>query len=330
MALIIREGGRTIPTCAVGGARGLRFPALLRGPRARRLRPSGAASRPDRRAQRDLAARARRLRLHLAVEFPAGDLHRAGRGCAGRRQHGHRQAGRADPAGRRRGGAAPAWPPASRRMRCISCPATARASARALVADPRVAGVAFTGSTETARAINRVLAQRAGPIVPLIAETGGQNAMIVDSSALPEQVVADVVTSAFDSAGQRCSALRLLYVQEDVAERILAMLAGAMAELRIGDPGLLATDIGPVIDAAAREPLQRHAERMSREGRLLYQCSPAARGRARQLFRPARVRDRQCGAARSRGVRADPARRSAGAPAILTRCSTRSPRPDTR
>jgi RHH-type proline utilization regulon transcriptional repressor/proline dehydrogenase/delta 1-pyrroline-5-carboxylate dehydrogenase len=142
----------------------------------------------------------------------------------------------------------------------------------ALVADPRVAGVAFTGSTETARAINRALAQRDGPIVPLIAETGGQNAMIVDSSALPEQVVADVVASAFDSAGQRCSALRLLYVQEDAAERILVMLVGAMAELRIGDPGLLATDIGPVIDAAAREPLQLHAERMSREGRLLYQC----------------------------------------------------------
>jgi len=142
----------------------------------------------------------------------------------------------------------------------------------ALVADPRVAGVAFTGSTETARAINLVLAQRAGPIVPLIAETGGQNAMIVDSSALPEQVVADVLTSAFDSAGQRCSALRLLYVQQDIAERIIAMLTGAMAELRIGDPALLASDIGPVIDDDAREALARHAERMSREGRLLCQC----------------------------------------------------------
>src|SRR5690348_17807170 len=97
---------------------------------------------------------------------------------------------------------------------------------------------------ETARAINRGLAQRDGPIVPLIAETGGQNAMIVDSSALPEQVVADVLTSAFDSAGQRCSALRLLYLQEEAAGRILAMLEGAMAELRIGDPALLATDIG--------------------------------------------------------------------------------------
>ena len=147
----------------------------------------------------------------------------------------------------------------------------------ALVADSRVAGVAFTGSTETARAINQALAHRPGPIVPLIAETGGQNAMIVDSSALPEQVVADVLTSAFDSAGQRCSALRLLYVQADVADRIFAMLAGAMAELAIGDPALIATDIGPVIDEVARQALQQHADRMTREGRLIYRCElPAA------------------------------------------------------
>ncbi len=133
----------------------------------------------------------------------------------------------------------------------------------ALVADPRIAGVAFTGSTETARAINLALAGRPGPIVPLIAETGGQNAMIVDSSALAEQVVADVVTSAFDSAGQRCSALRLLYLQDDIAERVLSMLEGAMAELQIGDPALLATDIGPVIDEPARQALERHAARMA-------------------------------------------------------------------
>jgi RHH-type proline utilization regulon transcriptional repressor/proline dehydrogenase/delta 1-pyrroline-5-carboxylate dehydrogenase len=142
----------------------------------------------------------------------------------------------------------------------------------ALVADARIAGIAFTGSTETARAINLALARRPGPIVPLIAETGGQNAMIVDSSALPEQVVGDVLISAFDSAGQRCSSLRLLYLQEDIAERIVPMLTGAMAELRIDDPALLATDIGPVIDEAARQPIERHAERMAREGRLLYQC----------------------------------------------------------
>src|SRR5262249_45493899 len=120
--------------------------------------------------------------------------------------------------------------------------------------------------------INLDLARRPGPIVPLIAETGGQNAMIVDSSALAEQVVTDVLTSAFESAGQRCSSLRLLYVQADIADRLLAMLNGAMAELAIGDPGLIATDVGPVIDAATREALEQHAQRMTREGRLLYQC----------------------------------------------------------
>jgi len=141
-----------------------------------------------------------------------------------------------------------------------------------LTADPRIAGIAFTGSTDTARAINLTLAKRPGPIVPLIAETGGQNAMIVDSSALPEQVVTDALTSAFDSAGQRCSALRLLYVQDDIAPRLLPLLAGAMAELSIGDPALLATDIGPVIDDEAHAALEKHSERMSREARLLYQC----------------------------------------------------------
>jgi RHH-type proline utilization regulon transcriptional repressor/proline dehydrogenase/delta 1-pyrroline-5-carboxylate dehydrogenase len=139
-----------------------------------------------------------------------------------------------------------------------------------LVADRRLAGVAFTGSTETARAINQVLARRDGPIVPLIAETGGQNALIADSSALPEQVVRDVLASSFQSAGQRCSALRVLCVQEDIADRLIEMLTGAMAELRIGDPGLLATDVGPVIDEAARDALQAHADRMEREARRLY------------------------------------------------------------
>jgi RHH-type proline utilization regulon transcriptional repressor/proline dehydrogenase/delta 1-pyrroline-5-carboxylate dehydrogenase len=142
-----------------------------------------------------------------------------------------------------------------------------------LVADPRISGVAFTGSTETARAINLELARRPGPIVPLIAETGGQNALIADSTALPEQVVTDVLASAFNSAGQRCSALRVLFVQGDVAERILAMLAGAMRELVLGDPGLLATDVGPVIDAPAQAALERHAARMAREARLLHQCT---------------------------------------------------------
>ena len=141
-----------------------------------------------------------------------------------------------------------------------------------LVADPRIAGVAFTGSVATARAINRRLAERDGPIVPLIAETGGQNAMVVDASALPEQVVADVLQSSFQSAGQRCSALRVLFIQEDVAERLLTMLAGAMAELRIGDPWDLATDVGPVIDAEAQQALAAHCARMDREARLIFRC----------------------------------------------------------
>ena len=127
-----------------------------------------------------------------------------------------------------------------------------------LVAHPDISGVAFTGSTETARAINRSLADREGPIIPFIAETGGQNAMIVDSSALPEQVTRDVVSSAFQSAGQRCSALRVLFVQEDVADNIIAMIAGAMQALKVGDPRDLATDVGPVIDADAKAALDKH------------------------------------------------------------------------
>jgi RHH-type proline utilization regulon transcriptional repressor/proline dehydrogenase/delta 1-pyrroline-5-carboxylate dehydrogenase len=138
-----------------------------------------------------------------------------------------------------------------------------------LFADARLAGVAFTGSTEAATAINRALAARNGPIATLIAETGGQNAMIVDSTALPEQVARDALSSAFDSAGQRCSALRVLFVQDDVADKMLKIILGAMDELKIGDPMRLDTDVGPVIDEAARDMLQRHAERMGREAKLL-------------------------------------------------------------
>jgi RHH-type proline utilization regulon transcriptional repressor/proline dehydrogenase/delta 1-pyrroline-5-carboxylate dehydrogenase len=127
-----------------------------------------------------------------------------------------------------------------------------------LTRHPALAGVAFTGSTATARAINRTLAGRDGPIATLIAETGGQNAMIVDSSALPEQVVRDVVASAFQSAGQRCSALRVLYLQDDVAEPMLAMIRGGFDALTIGSPADLATDVGPVIDEAAQARLEAH------------------------------------------------------------------------
>ncbi|MCZ2498892.1 trifunctional transcriptional regulator/proline dehydrogenase/L-glutamate gamma-semialdehyde dehydrogenase [Xylophilus sp. Kf1] len=146
----------------------------------------------------------------------------------------------------------------------------------ALVRDARVQGVLFTGSTEVARLLQTSLAQRLdrhGRPVVLIAETGGQNAMVVDSSALAEQVVADVMASAFDSAGQRCSALRVLCVQEEAADRIVAMLRGAMAESRIGDPSQLAVDVGPVIDAQARDGIAAHIADMQARGRKVFQAS---------------------------------------------------------
>src|SRR6188472_1074179 len=139
-----------------------------------------------------------------------------------------------------------------------------------LVADRRVAGVAFTGSTEVARGINRTLAAKAGPITPLIAETGGVNAMIVDATALPEQVTDDVVASAFRSAGQRCSALRLLCLQEDVAEPILDMIAGAARALSVGDPRKLSTQVGPVIDAEAKDKLDRWIADHDSAGRVRF------------------------------------------------------------
>jgi len=141
----------------------------------------------------------------------------------------------------------------------------------ALVADPRVGGVAFTGSTASARRIARALLEdERRPLVPLIAETGGVNAMIVDSTALPEQVVGDVITSAFLSAGQRCSALRLLCLHEDIAQATLGMLAGAIGELVIGDPSDPRTDVGPVIDDAAKAAIEAHLERW--KGRVLFSC----------------------------------------------------------
>jgi RHH-type proline utilization regulon transcriptional repressor/proline dehydrogenase/delta 1-pyrroline-5-carboxylate dehydrogenase len=139
----------------------------------------------------------------------------------------------------------------------------------ALVADPRIAGVAFTGSVQTARRINQALARRAGPIIPFIAETGGVNAMIVDASALPEQVVDDVVVSAFQSAGQRCSALRILFLDEGCAPRVLALLGGALAELRVGDPAEPDTDVGPIIDARSRESLLSHVGKLRKSAQLI-------------------------------------------------------------
>lgn len=142
----------------------------------------------------------------------------------------------------------------------------------ALVADKRIKAVIFTGSTQTAAAINKTLATRGGEIIPLIAETGGQNVMIVDSSALLEQVVIDVITSAFGSAGQRCSALRVLYIQEEVYPRFIRLLKGAMAELRVGNPSYLNTDVGPVIDEEALSVLQKHVENMGKKYPVIYQC----------------------------------------------------------
>jgi RHH-type transcriptional regulator, proline utilization regulon repressor / proline dehydrogenase / delta 1-pyrroline-5-carboxylate dehydrogenase len=156
-----------------------------------------------------------------------------------------------------------------------------------LTKDPRTDGVVFTGSNDTAKMILTALSRRPGAIVPLIAETGGINAMIVDSSALPEQVVRDAVTSAFDSAGQRCSALRVLFVQEDIAPKVLGMLTGAMRELRLGDPLDYATDIGPVIDAEAKQTLDAHKSKMRREAKELLDLPMPEACRAGTFVTPA-------------------------------------------
>jgi RHH-type proline utilization regulon transcriptional repressor/proline dehydrogenase/delta 1-pyrroline-5-carboxylate dehydrogenase len=156
-----------------------------------------------------------------------------------------------------------------------------------LVADPRVAGVAFTGSTEVGRAINRALAAKDGPIVPLIAETGGINAMIVDATALPEQVTDDVVASAFRSAGQRCSALRLLCLQDDIAAPMLAMLIGAARELKLGDPRDPATHVGPVIDADATQKLESWIAGMAATGQVRFRLDRPALPAAGTYVAPA-------------------------------------------
>ena len=143
----------------------------------------------------------------------------------------------------------------------------------AIVKRPEISGVAFTGGLHTAKNIHRDLAGREGPIIPLIAETGGLNAMIVDSSALTEQVVTDAMTSAFQSAGQRCSALRVLFLQDDIAEQTIGMLVGAMKELHIGNPALLGTDIGPVIDQEALSLLENHYEDMQKNAKFIFQCT---------------------------------------------------------
>jgi RHH-type proline utilization regulon transcriptional repressor/proline dehydrogenase/delta 1-pyrroline-5-carboxylate dehydrogenase len=157
-------------------------------------------------------------------------------------------------------------------------PGTGKTVGAAITSDSRVSGVCFTGSTATAQGINRAMADKMAPTAPLVAETGGLNAMIVDSTALPEQAVRDILASAFQSAGQRCSALRCLYVQEDVADTVLKMLYGAMDELKLGDPWDLATDIGPVITETARDDIAAHIDAARAEGRVLKELSVPSAG----------------------------------------------------
>ena len=153
-------------------------------------------------------------------------------------------------------------------------PGSGRVVGGTLTAHPLLSGVVFTGSTETARMINRTLAERDGPIIPFVAETGGQNAMIVDSSALPEQVTRDVISSAFQSAGQRCSALRVLFVQEDVADTMIEMISGAMEALTVGDPSDLKTDVGPVIDEPAKKVLDEHLKWLDKNAKKICRLKP--------------------------------------------------------
>lgn len=156
-----------------------------------------------------------------------------------------------------------------------------------IVNDERIQAVMFTGSTATGTLISKILAQRGGQQVPLIAETGGQNCMVVDSTALPEQVCDDVIKSGFQSAGQRCSALRVLFVQEDIADTVISMVTGAMRELSVGDPQLLSTDVGPVIDRKALNALNAHVEYMQDHGKLLFECPlPDLGHQGHNLFAP--------------------------------------------
>ncbi|MFN7057205.1 aldehyde dehydrogenase family protein, partial [Hyphomonas sp.] len=159
----------------------------------------------------------------------------------------------------------------------------------ALTPDLRVSGVCFTGGTATARLINRTIACREGPIIPLIAETGGLNGLFVDTTALREQVIDDIIVSAFGSAGQRCSALRIAFLPHDTADGLIEGLIGAMNELKIGDPALADTDVGPVIDAESRRTLELHLDRMKTEARVLHQLGSGPLGEGGHGFGPALV-----------------------------------------
>ena len=323
IALLQVEGGKTLDDALAEVREAVDFCRYYAAEARRALAPSRCRDRPAR-ATSSTLSRPRRVRLHQPVEFPARDLPRPGGGRAGRRQCGRRQAGRADAADRRRSGAHSASRPALPTTALHLVPGDGRVGA-ALVADPRVAGVVFTGSTEVARAINRALARKDGPIVPLIAETGGINAMIVDATALPEQVTDDVVTSAFRSAGQRCSALRLLAVQEDVADRMIAMIEGAARELKLGDPRDPSTHVGPVIDAEAKERLDRWIADRQAAGARALPLGPPCRCRRRAPTCRRRSSSSTARATSPRRCSGRSCTSCAGAPTRSTSCSTTSP-----
>ena len=252
-SLCTREAGKTLVDAVLEVREAVDFLRFYASEARRQFTKPLPLPGPDRRAERAALARPRGDRGHFAVEFPARHLHWSGVRAAGCWQRSDCKAGRANAAHRRIGDRADASRRAFPRKLSSSHRALARVVGGTLTAHPLLSGVVFTGSTETARMINRTLAERDGPIIPFVAETGGQNAMIVDSSALPEQVTRDVISSAFQSAGQRCSALRVLFVQEDVADGMIEMIAGAMEALTVGDPSDLATDVGPVIDERCKE-----------------------------------------------------------------------------
>ena len=302
IALLQREGGKTLDDALSEVREAVDF-CRYYAAEGRELFGDGEAMPGPTGESNALRLRGRGVFVAISPwNFPLAIFTGPGHGGADGRQCRRRKAGRTDAAdrGARRSGCC--MRPACRRRRCIWCRATAAIGA-ALSAHPDIAGVVFTGSTEVARSINRALAAKDGPIVPLIAETGGINAMIVDATALPEQVADDVVTSAFRSAGQRCSALRLLFVQDDVADRMIEMIAGAARELEIGDPRDPATHIGPVIDAEAKQRLEAHIARMKREARRAFRRERARR----QLRRAAYFRTVRCRPTDRGSVRPDPA-----------------------
>ena len=288
VAILCREAGKTIPDAVDEVREAVEFLPLLRRPGPGKIRAGRFPSRSHRGKQRVKTRRARRIRMHQSVEFSPGDflwpdLRRPRRGKCGGRQA-------------RRGNAHSSPAKTVRLLHAAGVPDAVcnlligdGAIGERMVRHPLSAGVAFTGSTETARRINRALADKEGPIAPLIAETGGQNAMIVDSTALLEQVTDDVIRSAFLSAGQRCSALRALYLQEEIADQALTLVRGAMDELRVGDPTRIETDLGPIISESAAGDLQAHISRLRKRGRLLHQAALSP-GMRKRLFRRAQSR----------------------------------------